>query len=48
MRRSLILFFAPVTTDNVTTFEIVDAYIQSVYTIRNPEKLQRIHETLNR
>jgi len=29
---------------SVTTFDIVDGYIQSVYTVRNPEKLKRLNE----
>ncbi len=31
---------------SVTTFDIVDGSIQSIYTMRNPEKLQRITERL--
>ncbi len=31
---------------SVTTFDIVDGYIQSVYTVRNPEKLKRIMANL--
>lgn len=27
---------------SVTAFDIVDGYIQSIYTVRNPEKLKRI------
>ncbi|URD53855.1 RNA polymerase sigma factor SigJ [Chroococcidiopsis sp. CCNUC1] len=29
---------------SVTTFDIVDGYIQSIYTMRNPEKLKRLDE----
>jgi len=32
---------------SVTTFDIVDGYIQSVYTVRNPEKLKRLNERLS-
>lgn len=31
---------------SVMTFEIVDSYIQSIYTVRNPEKLKRITANL--
>jgi RNA polymerase sigma-70 factor (ECF subfamily) len=31
---------------SVTTFDVVNDSIQSIYTVRNPEKLQRISETL--
>ncbi|KST65071.1 RNA polymerase sigma-70 factor [Mastigocoleus testarum] len=30
---------------SVTTFEIVDGYIKSIYSVRNPEKLERFYET---
>lgn len=30
--------------DSVMTFEIVDGYIQTIYSIRNPEKLQRLSQ----
>ena len=30
---------------SVTTFDIVDGYIQSIYTVRNPEKLKRFYDT---
>lgn len=32
---------------SVTTFDIVDGYIQSVYTVRNPEKLKRMSQMVN-
>jgi hypothetical protein len=28
------------------TFEIVDGYIQSIYSVRNPDKLERISQTI--
>jgi RNA polymerase sigma-70 factor (ECF subfamily) len=31
---------------NVTTFEIVEGYIQTIYSIRNPEKLERLSESV--
>lgn len=31
---------------SVMTLDIVDGYIQSVYTIRNPEKLRRMNERI--
>ncbi|OUL25497.1 RNA polymerase subunit sigma-70 [Nostoc sp. T09] len=42
-----IILFVNGCIHSVTTFEIVDGYIQSVYTMRNPEKLKRIDEKLN-
>lgn len=32
---------------SVTTFDIVDGYIQSIYTVRNPQKLKRVCETFH-
>ncbi|WP_096587197.1 RNA polymerase sigma-70 factor [Calothrix sp. NIES-2098] len=42
-----IILFVNDRIHSVTTFEIFDGYIQSVYTIRNPDKLKRIAEKLN-
>ncbi|MDJ0694224.1 MAG: RNA polymerase sigma-70 factor [Mastigocoleus sp. MO_167.B18] len=30
---------------SVTTFEIIDGYIKSIYSVRNPEKLERFYQT---
>ena len=30
---------------SVTTFEIVDGYVKSIYSVRNPKKLQRLYAT---
>lgn len=30
---------------SVITFEVVDSYIQTVYSMRNPEKLKRLSES---
>lgn len=32
---------------SVATFDIVDGYIQSIYMVRNPEKLKRISQMTN-
>ena len=32
---------------SVTTFDMVDSYIQFVYTLRNPEKLKRMSQMTN-